>query len=75
MTHFYKNLISGMSKLTSLKEAQQYLKDYSITEEEVSEEPEVLNFIPQERKENEPKPVHPFEDPYFWAAFILIDGI
>ena len=78
MSRFYKNLISGMSKYQSLKEAQQYLKDYTISATTSDKEPGQFQLVQtkqEEQKEGEVVPVHPFEDPFYWAAFILIDGI
>ena len=52
MTQFYKNYISGESMHKSLKNAQQYVRDYK------DEDGNKL-----------------FEDPYYWAGFILLDAI
>ena len=48
MVEFYKNLMSGKSKLQSLKDAQKYLRQV------------------EDGK---------YDDPQYWASFILLDGI
>ena len=48
MVEFYKNLLSGKTKLQSLKDAQHYLRTVENGK---------------------------FDDPKYWASFILLDGI
>ncbi len=48
MVEFYKNLMSGKSKLQSLKDAQRYLRQVDNGK---------------------------YDDPKYWATFILLDGI
>lgn len=77
MTQFYKNLISGKSKNKSLADAQQYLKDYTVSETFSEDSSNGFKLVQQQDTTiNEViKTVHPYENPYYWAAFILIDGI
>lgn len=48
MVEFYRNLMSGKSKYQSLKDAQQYLREYENGK---------------------------YDDPKYWASFIMLDGI
>jgi hypothetical protein len=48
MVEFYRNLMSGKSKHQSLKDAQQYLREYDNGK---------------------------YDDPKYWASFIMLDGI
>lgn len=48
MVEFYKNLMSGKTKLQSLKDAQKYLREYENGK---------------------------YDDPKFWASFIMLDGL
>ena len=81
MTLFYKNLTSGMSKYESLKQAQKYVREYEAEVEIKSDEKKHLNANQNEQarkdaaKEKEFKKVKKYQDPYYWAAFILLDAI
>ena len=48
MVEFYRNLMSGKTKLQSLKDAQQYLREYENGK---------------------------YDDPKYWASFIMLDGL
>lgn len=81
MTQFYKNLTSGMSKYESLKQAQKFVREYEVEVEIKSNEKKHLNANQNEQarkdaaKEKELKKVKKYKDPYYWAAFILLDAI
>lgn len=48
MVEFYRNLMSGKTKLQSLKDAQKYLREYDNGK---------------------------YDDPKYWASFIMLDGL
>lgn len=81
MTQFYKNLTSGMSKYESLKLAQKYVREYKIEVEVKSDVRPSVSVHAKEQahqnssKEKEYKKVKKYQDPYYWAAFILLDAI
>lgn len=74
MTEFYRNYLSGMSKVESLKSAQQYLRDYErpVTNSAAN----AAVFISKSRQQAMGrKKVKPFADPVYWAQFILVDAL
>ena len=74
MTEFYRNYLSGMSKVESLKSAQQYLRDYErpVTNSAAN----AAVFISKSRQQAMGrKKVKPFTDPVYWAQFILVDAL
>ena len=80
MVQFYKNLLLGKSKYESLKDSQKYLRDEH--EEKVDEDVETernLSRFPKGRAEDNVEKVTVrkkiYKDPYYWAAFVLLDGI
>lgn len=81
MTQFYKNLTSGMSKFESLQQAQKYLRDYEVEVEVKSDTRPAVSAHTREQaqqnanKEKTFKKVKKYEDPKYWAAFILLDAI
>jgi CHAT domain-containing protein/tetratricopeptide (TPR) repeat protein len=79
MTRFYQNLLgkrSGLSrpmpKAESLKEAKEWLRQ--LTSKEINDVPSSLSRgeVSAERPTPATQGEHPYADPYFWAAFILI---
>lgn len=81
MTQFYKNLTSGMSKYESLKLAQKYVREYEVEVEVKSDvRPSVSAHAKEQAHQNSSneknyKKVKKYQDPYYWAAFILLDAI
>lgn len=81
MTQFYKNLTSGMSKYESLKQAQRYVKEYEMEVEVKSDTHPSVSAHAKEQakqklvKEKTMKKVRKYQDPYYWAAFILLDAL
>lgn len=59
MEEFYRQLLSGQTKPAALKAARQYLRNYS----EIT-----LEGLGHIR-------IKPYERPFYWAAFVLIDAI
>lgn len=79
MTKFYANLVAGKNKFESLREAQRYVRDYEI-EREVTDNGGMLLLMPNEKrnkqkKNKEVKKIKPYQNPSYWAAFILLDAI
>ena len=79
MTQFYKNLLSGMGKYEALAAAQKYLRELEV---EVKVKPEKTAFQQimdgkEGKKEKKPehKTVRKYANSYYWAAFVLLDGI
>ena len=77
MTQFYKNLLSGMGKYEALAAAQKYLRELEV---EVKPEKTAFQQImdgKDGKKEKNPgsRTVRKYANPYYWAAFVLLDGI
>jgi CHAT domain-containing protein len=64
MSEFYNNLTNGKSAYESLRTAQQYVRTYESEEE-----------IKDESGETTKRRIRKFEDPFYWAAFVLLDAI
>lgn len=81
MTRFYHNLLSGMDKYESLKEAQRYVRDYTVTVEVTPDVRPAISAAAREearkrrQEEKEYKKVQKYRDPYYWAGFILLDAV
>ena len=82
MTQFYANLISGKSKFESLREAQRYVREYEVEKEIVKNDGRKRPLTAREKAETQKqntekyiKKLKPYQDPKFWAAFILLDAI
>lgn len=80
MTQFYKNLLAGKSKFESLRDAQKYVRDYEV-EIDITTGKQWKSLARQEEEKNEeatPKEIRKikkYKDPFYWAAFILLDAI
>ena len=75
MTQFYKNLLSGMGKYEALTAAQKYLRELKV---EVKSEKTAFQQImdgKDGKKEPGSRTVRKYANPYYWAAFVLLDGI
>ena len=80
MTQFYKNLTSGMNKFESLRDAQRFVREYEKEVEVGNDVNSELANIPELAQGNNSgkktkKKIRPYQDPLFWAAFILLDAI
>lgn len=83
MTKFYEHLLSGKSKLESLSLAQKYLREYEEYDEvhndanlTASQKRDEHRYGSEQTTENsERAKIKPFDDPKFWAAFILLDAL
>ena len=71
MTYFYSNLMSGMSKHASLIKAQEQLRKTEM--ESVSRNRRGVGARAKRAKKNQQKKT--YSDPYYWAAFILLDSM
>lgn len=77
MTQFFENYASGMDKYTSLREAQRYVREYEV-ETDVSTNRRPISV--QARRAVSETPVEkvkmqPYKDPFYWAAFVLLDDV
>lgn len=81
MSRFYSNLVAGKSKIESLRDAQKYVREYE-TEVEVrpDNKPAISAHAKVQVQQSNTqqkiiKKVHPYKDPKYWAAFILLDAL
>ena len=77
MTQFYKNMLSGMGKYEALAAAQKYLRELEV---EVKPEKTAFQQIMdgkdgKKEKIPEHRTVRKYANPYYWAAFVLLDGV
>lgn len=81
MTQFYKNIIAGKSKFEALHDAQQYVREFEIEKVvsiNVGKRPlsaHAREQAQQNTKEKVIKRIKPYQNPKYWAAFILLDAI
>lgn len=80
MSKFYEYLIAGKSKYESLREAQRYVREYEEEVEVKDDEKKSYNANQKEQTQRQQtekvyKKSKPYQDPKYWAAFILLDGI
>lgn len=80
MTQFYKNLLAGKSKFESLREAQKYIRDYEVEIETTPDKRWQSEARQKEKQSKKPMPkefkkIKKYKDPFYWAAFILLDAI
>ena len=80
MTQFYKNLLAGKSKIESLREAQKYERDYEVEIETTPDKRWQSEARQKEKQSKKPMPkefkkIKKYKDPFYWAAFILLDAI
>lgn len=80
MTQFYKNLLAGKSKFESLREAQKYVRDYEVVIETTPDKRWQSEARQKEKQSKKPIPkefkkIKKYKDPFYWAAFILLDAI
>ena len=72
MTRFYGNLLSGMDKYDALHEAQLYLRELEVERR--------IEYTPAQQKYDK-RPAFEiirektYANPYYWAAFVLLDGV
>lgn len=81
MSRFYSNLITGKSKIESLRDAQKYVREYE-TEVEIKSDnkPAISAHAKVQAQQSHTqqkviKKVHPYQNPKYWAAFILLDAL
>lgn len=80
MTQFYKNLLAGKSKFESLRDAQKYVRDYEVEIEITTGKRWKSEARQKEEKNKEATPkeirkIKKYKDPFYWAAFILLDAM
>ena len=75
MTAFYRHLSSGQSKRQAFRNAQQEVRNYTVTETRTSA-PTVTKTKSKDKTKSstsETITTQPYSSPYFWAGFILLD--
>lgn len=81
MTQFYQNLMAGKSKYESLREAQRHVRDFEREIEVKSDSRQSVSAHAKEqarkneRRTKQYRTIRPYQDPKYWAAFILLDGL
>lgn len=80
MTQFYKNLLAGKSKFESLRDAQKYVRDYEVEIDITTGKRWKSEARQKEEKNKEATPkdirkIKKYKDPFYWAAFILLDAM
>lgn len=82
MTRFYANLTAGKSKSESLREAQEYVREYEMeVEKKVYDNRRTRPLTARERAQAQKdakvvkQTVRPYQNPRYWAAFILLDAV
>ena len=80
MSKFYEYLIAGKSKYESLREAQRYVREYEEEMKIKDDEKKSYNANQKEQTQRQQtekvyKKSKPYQDPKYWTAFILLDGI
>ncbi|MFR7516741.1 MAG: CHAT domain-containing protein [Bacteroides uniformis] len=82
MIQFYRNLLKGKNKIESLHDAQTYVRNYEIEVETGVGKQQWKSRVRQEIDKTKEKSASPqttkikkYQDPYYWAAFFLIDAI
>ena len=75
MSRFFENIAEGMSKHDALKDAQKYVRNYELESPETGDNTLFELVQTHIDVEKDDQRYRPFADPYYWAAFILLDGI
>ena len=75
MTAFYRHLSSGQSKRQAFRNAQQEVRNYTVTETQTTS-PTVTKTKSKDKTKSstsETVTTQPYSSPYYWAGFILLD--
>ncbi len=76
MDAFYDALLDGKSsKHNALIKAQEAVRNYTIKKPSVRFSPKTLSSRPIDDEKDNVILIKPYEDPYYWAPFILLDEI
>lgn len=81
MSRFYSNLITGKNKIESLRDAQKYVREFETEVEVKADNKTAISAHAKEQLQQSStqqkiiKKVHPYKDPKYWAAFILLDAL
>ena len=73
MTRFYKYLLEGVDKHEALQRAQTELRTMDVEVESRNSSRRAISSRAKRAKKN--KVTKLYADPYYWAAFILLDGV
>jgi CHAT domain-containing protein len=72
MSRFYDYLMEGVGKHEALRRAQQYLRTLDVETASGSKR-RAFSARKKRAKKNSVKKL--YQDPYYWAAFILLDAL
>ena len=73
MTHFYNYLMEGKGKHEALRLAQCDLREMDVEVEGRNSSRRAISSHAKRARQNKVKKL--YADPYYWAAFILLDGV
>ncbi|MBR7066125.1 MAG: CHAT domain-containing protein [Prevotella sp.] len=73
MTHFYNYLMEGIGKHEALRRAQCDLRNMDVEVEGRNSSRRAISSHAKRARQNKVKKL--YADPYYWAAFILLDGV
>ena len=73
MTHFYNYLMDGVGKHEALRRAQQALRTTEVEVETRMSSRHAITSRQKRARKTASKRI--YDDPYYWAAFILLDGM
>lgn len=71
MRRFYTLLMQGMSRTNALQSAQQWLRSYQVPKRRFN--PARMATTTVTRPDGTPELCTPYDAPYYWAAFVLVD--
>lgn len=74
MQQFYANLMAGMNCKDALNAAQHFLREYTVSSTKPVQQSNTKNKRWRHSKQAQPN-THPYNNPRFWAAFVLLDSI
>lgn len=73
MTHFYQYLMDGMGKHEALRRAKSDLRNMDVEVDSRNNSRHAISSHAKRARKNKIKKL--YADPYYWAAFILLDGV
>ena len=73
MTHFYNYLMEGIGKHEALRRAQSDLRNMDVEVEGRNSSRRAISSHAKRARKSKVKKL--YADPYYWAAFILLDGV
>ncbi len=73
MTHFYQYLMEGIGKHEALRRAKSDLRNMDVEVDSRNNSRHAISSHAKRARKNKIKKL--YADPYYWAAFILLDGV